>query len=227
MTVRELVDRVETNLRMLGLTPPGDADILTYLNDEHQRIARELRIPRRYITDVDATAPFAMPTEALPGSLSFAEKTDRSQPIEILTVAEANDLYPDWERNEFEGFTRFWKRLIIYDPANITAPVYPVGFMAGETLRLEYAVKPFPLAFDDPADTGTVALQPFEALMPEYHRILYQMTTFQMAMMMGNQEQAQKARAFYADARGELDDAFSYARPMYHLPGLRWAAERR
>lgn len=227
MTVRELVDRVETNLRMLGLTPPGDADILTYLNDEHQRIARELRIPRRYITDVDATAPFAMPTEALPGSLSFAEKTDRSQPIEILTVAEANDLYPDWERNEFEGFTRFWKRLIIYDPANITAPVYPVGFEAGETLRLEYAVKPFPLAFDDPADTGDVALQPFEALMPEYHRILYQMTTFQMAMMMGNQEQAQKARAFYADARGELDDAFSYARPMYHLPGLRWAAERR
>jgi hypothetical protein len=227
MTVRELVDRVETNLRMLGLTPPGDADILTYLNDEHQRIARELRIPRRYITDVDATAPFAMPTETLPGSLSFAEKTETNRPIEILTVAEANDLYPDWERNEFEGFTRFWKRLIIYDPANITAPVYPVGFMAGETLRLEYAVKPFPLAFDDPADTGTVALEPFEALMPEYHRILYQMTTFQLAMMMGNQEQSQKARAFYADARGELDDAFSYARPMYHLPGLRWAAERR
>jgi hypothetical protein len=227
MTVRELVDRIETNLRMLGLAPPGDADILMYLNDEHRRIARELRIPRRYITDVDATQPFAMPDEALPGSLSFAEKTERSQRIEILTVAEANDLYPDWERNEFEGFTRFWKRLIIYDPANITAPVYPVGFEVGDTLRLEYAIKPPPLVFDNPEGSEDVALEPFQALMPEYHRILHQMVTFQIAMMMGNQEQVGKARAFYQDAQNDLNDAFSYARPMYHFPGFRWAAGRR
>lgn len=226
MTVRELVDRVETNLRMLGLTPPGDADILTYLNDEHQRIARELRIPRRYITEVDATQPFAMPTEALPGSLMFAEKTETNRPIEILTVSEANDLYPDWERNEFEGFRQFWKRLIIYDPGNITAPVYPVGFRVGEELRLEYVVKPFPLAFDDPSGAGDVALQPFEELIPEYHRILYQMVTFELAMMMGNQEQAQKARAFYADAKNDLEDAFSYTRPAYHITGLDWARRR-
>lgn len=224
MTVKELVNRVETNLRLMGINPlPGDADILEFLNEENQRMARELRVPERYVTEIDATAPFSMPTEAQPGSLMFAEKTETNHRVEVLTVSEANDLYPDWERNEHEGFTRYWKRLIIYDPGNISAPVYPIGFDAGEQLRVTYLIKPKPLVFDNPDLDTTVETEPFDGNMPEYHSLLYRMTTYQIGMLMGNQEQVQKSRMMYAEALGEAQDAFSYARPEYQLPGVRWA----
>jgi hypothetical protein len=224
MTTKELVDRVETNLRMLVIKDvPGDADILVYLNEENVRICRDLRVPRRYIKDVDPTQPFAMPTEALPGSLSFSEKAVHEQRVHVLTVDEANAYFPDWERNEHEGYTRYPHRLVIYDPGNITAPVYPIGFQPGDLLRLTYVVKPRPLVFDDPDADASVALVAMEGVIPEYHRLLYQMTTFQLAMMLGDEIQAGKARAFYGDAMNELRDAFSYSRPDYQLPVAPWA----
>lgn len=228
MTVRELVNRVETNLRLMGIKPvPGDGDILEFLNEENQRVARELRLPRRYVTDIDATEPFTMPTEAQPGSLVFAERTGEPNiRIRILTVAEANDLYPGWERNEHEGHTRFPHRLVIYDPGNISAPVYPIGFRAGETLRVTYQVRPKPLVLDNPDLDVTVATEGLEGVIPEYHALLYRMATYQIAMLAGDNTQVQKARMMYAEAIGELADAFSYARPDYQLPGASWAGRQ-
>lgn len=223
MTVKELVNRVETNLRLMGISPPGDADILEFLNEENQRVSRELRIPTRYVKNIDATGPFSMPSEALPGSLVFAEDSGFNNRMEVMTVAEANERYPDWERNEYEGDSGFGGRLIIYDPGNISAPVYPVGFSSGDLLRVTYMVKPRPMAFDDPDASATVSLEGFEGRIPEYHSLLYRMTTYQMALLMGDATQVQKARMLYSEALGELQDAFSYLRPVYQLPGVRWA----
>lgn len=226
MTVKELVDRVETNLRLMGISPvPGDADILMYLNEENQRMSRDLRVPTRYVTEIDATQPFILPSEAQPGSLKFAEKADYNWRVEVLTVSEANELYPDWEKNEHEGGIRYGHRLIIYDPANISAPVYPLGFSAGAELQMTYTVRPKPLVLDNPDADVSVSLAPFEGVIPEYHSLLAKLATYQMAMLMGDPEKGhiQKARTLYSEAMLEAQDAFSYARPDVQLPGVRWA----
>jgi hypothetical protein len=222
MTAREIVDWVETRLRLLGIKPPGDGDILMIANEENERTARDLKIPRRYIKNVNPLLPFDLPAEALPGGALFAEQTVANRRIEVLTVAEANLMYPDWEKNATEGFTNFRQRLIIYDPANVSAPVYPVGFQAGDLLRIEYVMRVRKLVFSV-VDAANESLEPWNGVLPEYHRAIPQLVTFQLAMMLGDELQAQKARAFYADGMKDMEAAFSYSRPNAYFPSLPWA----
>ena len=222
MNATEIVDWVETDLRMMKLDPPGPADILAYANRMNVRVARDLRIPRRYIKDVSTGAAFAPPSEAIPESMSFVEVTNTNARITVLTVDEANAEYPDWETNLLEGSSRYPTRLIIYDPGNITAPIYPIGFESGELLRIEYCVVPRPMVFSNPTSAETTV--PFEGLIPDYHRIIPQLTTFNLGLLKipSDPNEAQvvrmKTQAIYADAQKDIEAAFSATHPSYYMP---------
>ena len=213
------MDWVETRIRLMGLNAPGDGDILQICNDINDRVARDLHIPRRYIKNVNPTQPFSPPSEARPGGITFAERTDTDRRIMILTVTEANDYYPDWERNQTEGFSKYATPLIIYDPVNISAPIYPIGFSSGDTLRMVYVMNVKPMVFENPDATQTT--EPFNGEMPEYHRIVPQLAVFEIAALLARSDNtmpAQKAQMYYNDAKGELEDAFDYARHDYFVP---------
>lgn len=217
MTALELADRVETDLRLMGFTPPGPGDILRYLNEANEETSVELHIPTRYVKDVAANAPFLAPLEARPGQIKFAEDLKYDRRLEVLTVSEANRFYPDWEVNAIEGHDQYGKKLIIYDPANVTAPIYPVGFKAGETLRMQYVLRPFPMVYSDPAEDES--LYPWNGVMPEYHRIVANEAVFKLAMLMsaaaGSEFQRGVAQAYLAKCQRDKDDAFAYARSDY------------
>lgn len=225
MNTYELVDWVETDLRRMGLTPPGPADILLELDRANKKLCADMGIPRRYIKDVATGAPFAPPSEAVPGSISFVERTSTNKRITILTVAEANDQYPDWESNALEGGNTYPWRLVIYDPGNLTAPVYPIGFLAGETLRMEYVVIPKTLVFSNPS--AAEATEPYDGLFSQFHRIVAQLAVFKigMDMMPDDPNTAQvlraKTQAYYNDAKGDMETMFAMTRPKYYLPNGR------
>lgn len=230
MRARELIDWVETNLRLLGFGAnglpdvPGDADILMFLDRTQKEYARDLGLPTRYVKDVDPMAPFNLPAEAVHGSLKFAEREDCPYRVRILTVSEANDFYPGWEKNEHEGGDRFGARLVVYDPSNISAPVYPVGFRAGEELHLTYQVSVPTLVLEDPGPGES--LEPWACLYPEYHILIARLVTFEMTMAMATNEEhtnlMRKASAYYSKAQEELDRLFAYSRQDYYLPGTAW-----
>lgn len=221
MTARELIDRAERNLRLLGVTPiPPEGDLLMMLDDAQREVARDLDFPRRYVRDVATSAPFNLPAEALQGSLSFAERTSHNCRVRILTVNEANDFFPDWEDNEHEGGRRYRERLVIYDPGNISAPVYPLGFEDGETLRMTYEVEVKRLVLDNPGPGESE--QPWNCMFPQYHSLLARLVTFEATQALGNELQTQKAYSYYNKAQDELGRLYSEARPDYILPGVNW-----
>lgn len=221
MNALELTDRVETDLRMMGFTPPGPADILRYLNEANDETSVDLHIPTRYVKEVVATAPFLAPLEARPGQIRFAEDSKHNSRIKVLTVSEANNLYPDWEMNVTEGEARYGHKLIIYDPSNVTAPIYPVGFTTGEKLRMQYTMKPKPMVFSDPLESES--LEPWNGVMPEYHRIVANEAVFKLAMLMsaaeGNEFKRGVAQAYLAKNQGDKVDAFAYSRADYVVLG--------
>ena len=239
MKAAEIVDWVERRIRLLGIRPPGAGDILEFANEQNDATSRsqtdlsmfsgqngqvrhcsgrKLNIPRRYVKDVDATTTFLLPTEARPGSALFAERTTDNRKIRTLTVEEANRLFPDWEENTIEGLERYPIPLIIYDPQNITAPVYPIGFSTGDILRMEYVIKPRDMVFSIPTGVTTVTDEPWEGELPEFHRIIPQMVVFEIALALGDELVSQKARAFYNDAQQEMEEAVAYVRNQYAYP---------
>lgn len=225
MTARELADWVAVNLRLLGFQSiPGDADILMFLDRTQKEYARDLGFPTRYVQNVSPSAPFNLPAEAVYGSLKFVEREDCPYRVRILTVSEANEFYPGWERNEHTGPDRHSTRLVVYDPSNISAPVYPVGFRSGEQLHLTYQVKVPTLVFEDPGPGES--LEPWACLYPEYHILLARLVTFELCMAMATDEentnQMRKAAAYYAKAQEELDRLFAFSRADYYLPGAMW-----
>lgn len=216
MTCAEIVDDIETEIRYAFQAArqeiPGTEEIVRIVNKWNDRISQQLKIPRRYVKSIDATAPFALPAEARPGSLSFSEESDGR--VEVLTVAEANQFYPDWEKNEHEGHGKYPYKLVVYDPHNISAPVYPIGFSSGDTLRIAYVIAVSPMVVENSAGATDVVLEPFNGLMPEFHHVVGQMAKYELLLRLGDQ----RATMYYADAQVEIEKAFAYARNDYHLP---------
>lgn len=225
MTCAEIVDDVEAEIRYAFLAaqqePPGTEEIVRIANKYNSRISGDLRVPTRYVKGIVATAPFAMPTEARPGSVTFSEEvgdgSSGEDRINVLTVSEANQLYPDWEINEHEGYSTYPYKLIVYDPHNISAPVYPIGFSSGATLRMVYTIQVNPMVVENSANEAGKSLEPFNGIMPEYHHVIAQMTKFELLLRIGDE----RGRAYYQDAQNDIAKAFAYARNNYVLPGVR------
>lgn len=217
-TVRQVVERIADNIALVPQV--GELEngmILRRVEAAQQRISQALQFPKRYIKGVDATAAFSMPNEARPGGLLYAEKEtsneERNARIPLMTVQEANDIGLMWDTTDadlsaYKRSAHYGKYLIIYDPINISAPVYPLGFDTGDTLRLLYVLKPTVLTAVD--DT-----QPFNGELPEYgDDMLVQYVTFEILFAAG----AEQSQAFYNDYRGLMEDALAYTRPPFWYP---------
>lgn len=217
-SVRNIIERIVDNVSLTpNLEKPENGMILRRVESAHQRVAQELQIPKRYIKDVDATAAFSMPEEARPGGLLYAElendNDERNVTIPLMTVQEANDIGIMWDTTDsdlsaYKRHAHYGKYLIIYDPVNISAPVYPLGFETGDTLRMLYVLKPTRLTTID--DT-----EPFDGEMPEYgDDILVQYVTFEILFGAG----AEQSQAYYNDYRKLMEEALAYTRPPLWLP---------
>lgn len=217
-TSRNILDSIEQNLRLTGLQVPVPGELLRRVNIAQDRISQELGIPYRYIKGVATNATFELPTEARPGGLMYAEEEDRNLSVPLMTVMEANDRFgwrnwDDYTPADGKDFTT--GRVLIYDPANLSAPVTPLGFDSGETLRLLYRVKP-----TDLTDCGAASanVEPFMGQAPEYgERLLTQYVTFEMLMLQGDQ----RANVFWSDYRSLAEEAFNYMRPEYWVSRMR------
>lgn len=168
--LRDLIDDILDSLEEMGLPASREnlGRLIFKINKAQERISRDLEVPRRYIKGVDATVDFELPAEARDTGLWWVEREEKNdKPIPIFTVTEANHLGIRWDLTDdntagFQGHTKHGKYIVIYDPANISAPVKPLGFSAGDTIRLEYVIKPSKLnALDDTGvDSGvTTAAQ--------------------------------------------------------------------
>lgn len=217
-TVKQITERIVDNISLVpGAAAPEHGVIVRRVENAHQRIAQELQFPKRYIRGVDATAAFNLPSEARASGLLYAElENDNDEPsavIPLMTVQEANDLGIEWDTTDSDpsAYLRqahYGKYLLIYDPINVSAPVYPLGFETGDTLRLLYIKKPASL-------TAMDATEPFDGELPEYgDDLLVQYVTFEIMLALG----AQQAQAFYNDYRGLMESALGAARPMYWNP---------
>lgn len=215
-TVANMIGRIRDNANLAAIPVPASGDLRRRLELCHQRIAQELQMPKRYIKGVDATAAFNLPSEARPSGLLYAEmeneNTERSREIPLMTVQEANDLGIPWDTtdadlSEFRGHPRYGRKLIIYDPINVSAPVYPLGFDTGDTLRLLYVMTPSPLAAKSDV--------PFEGELPEYAGdLLVQYVTFELMMAAGKEQ----GQAFYNDYRRLMEQALAHTHPPFYMP---------
>lgn len=217
-TAREIIERITDTLELYPqVTAPEHGLIVRRVENAHQRIAQELQIPKRYIKSVAATAAFNMPAEARPSGLLYAEKeTDNDEAnvvVPMLTVNEANDRGVMWDTTDsdlsaYKRHPHLGKYLIIYDPLNVSAPVYPLGFDTGDTLRLLYILKPTPItAMDD--------TEPFNGELPEYAGdLLVQYVLFEILMANG----LEQSQAFYNDYRQLMESALAMSFPKYWLP---------
>lgn len=194
MTAAELIDDIERDLSEMGFKPPVRGDLLRRLNREQTRISRELRFPIKYYSEIPATTPFTLPAPMRASSLRSVEHEQLDRSVEVLTVQQANELYPRWEAADFS------RKLVIYDPANPSAPITPVGFSSGDTLRILVEVEPTALT-----EFSSV---PFDGLLGEYHLMLAQHVKFTFLLNKGDQ----RGQAFYHDYMQMMTDAFNVLR---------------
>lgn len=214
MSVGNVIDSIQGNLEDAGLAPPPAGRLIERINQAQNRLSLTLRFPLRYIKSVDATTPFELPAEARPTGLEYVEYENQNQKVSMLTVAMANDIGVPWDDSRYptyQGHPRYGRYLVIYDPVNISAPVTPLGFTTGDTLRLLYSVKPTDVALR----TDTL----FDGELPEYADELHiQYVTFQLFALREKQLQAQ---LYLADYKSLLEDAFAATRPHVWLPRAR------
>jgi len=211
-----MIERVRRNLMLSGAGDVPPAVIANSLQDAHHRVAVELQYPKRYIKNVDATQRFTLPTETVEGGLLYAELENTvGEPqvtIPIMSLAEANDVGIQWDvtdanLGDYRGHPVYGRYLIIYSPGVINAPVYPLGFEAGDTLRLLYTKVP--------AEMTELDDEPFDGLMEDYAGdMLVQYVTFEVMLARGMEQ----AQAFYNDYLQIRERAFQSTRPMPYLP---------
>ena len=211
LKVKDIAASIVRKLKRMGEETEALGDLVADMNDAQERIATELGVPYKYIKNVDATVPFALPANALETGLLYAEWTKYNVSVPLLTVSQANFHEMSWEENTTEGnSTQYPSRFIIYDPLNITAPVYPVGFESGDLLRLVYRVKPTPLTTIEDDILGGELSEYMPVLVEQY-------LMFQLLLTSRNPDNRQIGSAFYNDYRKLMDDAFNVTRPQYFL----------
>lgn len=194
MNLAELIDEVVENTA----TEKNYSVIRDRLNRCMDRISTQLGVPERYVTDVSVTEPFMLPDEAWRKGLKYAEDVERQREIPIYTVREANMLYPRWEDAEELAWGI---KFIVFDRANTSAPVYPVGFDPGDKLRIIYHIQPAPMLQDE--DEPFAVIEEGERTPGQfdgYHIALAQYVSFQLLL----REQPNIAASFYADYQSLL-----------------------
>lgn len=136
----EVIDGVEADLSLAGVPLPDRRELVRRLNAAQRELARELRIPQLYVTGVPVNAPFLLPEGVRPDVLLQADTLRDNRLVNCLSVEQANQMGVKWERPAYEGEVWWSKtvgdRMLIFDPANPTSSVYPVGFADGDELRL-------------------------------------------------------------------------------------------
>jgi len=209
----ELIRRIEFALELQGKEVSRQG-ILRILNVEQRKLINELHIPIRYAKNLRTDRPISVPIDANPGGIRYAEGTIYNKQVELLTVSDANLLYPGWEDNANEGIDPYIGRgapFVIYDPANISAPIYPVGFEDGDKLRIMYVLKPEELTFEDDSF-------PFMGEVPEYSEdLLYNAVMTDLCYNLGDA----RYKGFDAQLQEIKERAFNYSRPELHLAKLR------
>lgn len=155
-TLGEVVDGIEADLTLAGVPLPDRRELIRRLNAAQRELGRELRIPQLYVTDVPVDRPFLLPQGVRPDVLLQADTLRDNRLVNCLSVEQANQMGVKWERPAYYGDVWLSRavgdRMLIFDPANPTASVYPVGFRDGDELRL-LLVK-WPTALD--ADASNV-----------------------------------------------------------------------
>jgi len=126
---------------------------LDAINDAQRQVADDLLIPKRFVNVVGAP-PLSLPTEASGAgliSIKVVENTG-ARPLPLYTVTEANQRFPQWSEEETGTQPA---RYVIYDPANLTAPIYVVPpHTDTRTYRIEYRPRVNDFTLSD-LDTGT------------------------------------------------------------------------
>lgn len=212
MTAREAIAAINDELQIMGGQELSNPIALRQLNSAAQEISRELRIPTRYHKDQSTEAPFAFYDDMFEGGLEYVEIDDHEineeqwwmKPIPILSVRDANQMYPDWERNRNEGYDQFRKRIIIYDPRNKDNGIYPIGFDEGEKIRLLYVVKTEVVDLDDKLWDGRL---------PEWQDLVWK--TVAWKALAGISSREQQSIMLYSYLRNRKEEAFNNLNDIY------------
>lgn len=164
----EVIDGVEADLALAGLPLPDRRELVRRMNAVQRELGRELRIPQLYVTGVPINQPFLLPEGARPDVLLQADTLRDNQLVNCLSVEQANQMGVKWERPAYHGDVWWSKavgdRMLIFDPANPTSSVYPVGFRAGDELRLLLVKWPTPLDAD-PLNVDPLSKELFDGAM--------------------------------------------------------------
>lgn len=144
MTLAEITRRLD---RYLGGESARDfytAQVrLDAINDAQRQVAWDLNIPRRY-ANVTGASPLTLDTESRGGGLISIKAVNDDGSVYVLplrTVAEAEQRDKYWSEEETTSSEP--ARYAIYDPANLSAPIYIVPPHSDTRLyRVEYFVEP-------------------------------------------------------------------------------------
>lgn len=212
MTAREAIAIVNDHLELANAKPMENGLALRLLRSYAVDISKELRAPTRYHKAQETGAAFAFYDDMLDGGLEYVELDDHEiaeddwwqHPIPFMTVREANYRYPNWERNELEGYDKFHTRLLIYDPRNKDNGFYPIGFEPGEHIRLLYVMKTNLVVLDDELWDGRLS---------EWHEIIWR-TLLWKALFYSNLEA--QSQAEWGHLRTLKEEAFNNINDFYH-----------
>jgi hypothetical protein len=143
MNLGEARDWVEQQVKPLEFSS-GEIDRL--LNLENDQLARELRFPTRLIRSIDATEAFLPAAGTRPGSVIKVWDDVYGAEIPVYSVQEAHRKFPRWlDADPDLGGAKF----VVWEPYNVTAPLTPKGFSAGDLLRVLTIVQPQTMSEDD------------------------------------------------------------------------------
>lgn len=164
-TLGQVVDGIEADLTLAGVPLPDRRELVRRLNAAQRELGRDLRIPQLYLTDVPVDRPFILPGSVRPDVLLQADTLRDNKLVNCLSVEQANQMGVPWERPAYYGDVWWSKavgdRMLIFDPANPTSTVYPVGFHANDELRLLLVKWPTPLDLS-PDNTDPLSKELFD-----------------------------------------------------------------
>lgn len=154
MTAADLISRIRREVQ----TDLPDGELLDMLNAEQLELAVDLKVPTQTIEVSGVTTDFTLPDGTQYNALLSAQN-EYGHTIELMTVASANALFPGWSSTTWSG-AGARPFALIYDPANISAPVRPLpNPSAVSTYRMTVALRPL--------DMVELSDEPFTALLTD------------------------------------------------------------
>lgn len=162
MNLAQLIDLTRT-LLIPYRSRVGPAEIRRALNHAQRQASTDLEQPQKTVLTSVAGRRVELPPDAKRSGVKALRDAGSAQQFEIVTVQEANRLYPDWHTASASAFP-----VVVYDPGSVGAPlsllVAPAELgMTGQVV-LTYVVEP-----DEMTDGSD---EPFRGLLAEYHHML-------------------------------------------------------